>query len=123
MKMALKKKDIILIILIIAVAALAFLLHKAIGVKGANCVTVRVEGQITGVYSLAEDQEIQINGGSNTLVIQKGQAKMTHADCPDQLCVKQKAVSLNKESIICLPNKVIAEVDSSENSSFDALTN
>ena len=48
---------------------------------------------------------------------------MIRADCPDQLCVKQKAVSKNKESIICLPNKIIVEVDSHKNSQYDAVSN
>lgn len=122
MKIVFKKKDILLIIVILVVAGLAFLLHEVIGAKGANCVTVKVNGVIEGVYSLAQDQEIEINDGSNILVIKNGKADMTEADCPDKLCVKQKAVSKNHESIICLPNKVIVEVDSSENSEFDAVT-
>ena len=56
-------------------------------------------------------------------MIKNGKADMTEADCPDKLCVHQKPVSKNHESIICLPNKVIVEVDSSANSEFDAVTN
>lgn len=119
----LKKKDWLLIVIIICVAGLAFFLHEKIGGRGANCVTVKVDGTIQGVYSLAEDQEIEINGGSNILVIKNQEANMKEADCPDQLCVHQKPVSKNHESIICLPNKVVVEVDSSENSEFDAVTN
>ena len=119
----LKKNDVVLIIIIVAVAVLAFLLHNVIGGKGASCVTVKVNGEIQGVYSLAEEQEIEINGGTIILVIKNGKADMIEADCPDKLCVNQKAVSKNNENIICLPNKVIVEVDSSENSEFDAVTN
>ena len=35
---------------------------------------------------------------------------MKWADCEDQLCVHQKEITLENESIICLPNKVIVEV-------------
>ena len=66
---------------------------------------------------------IRINGGTNILTIKNGKAKMTDADCPDQLCVHQKAASKNHESIICLPNKVVVEVDGSEESEFDAVAN
>lgn len=121
--MKLMKKDYILIIVILCVAGLAFLLHGLIGGKGAGAVTVKVQGEIVGVYSLAEDQEIEINGGTNILQIKNGSADMISADCPDKLCVHQKAISKNHESIICLPNKVVAEVDSSENSEFDAVAN
>ena len=63
------------------------------------------------------------NCGTNILTIKNGKAKMTDADCPDQLCVHQKAASKNHESIICLPNKVVVEVDGSEESEFDAVAN
>ena len=48
---------------------------------------------------------------------------MIEADCPDQLCVHQKKISMNHESIICLPNRVVVEIESSENSEYDAVTN
>ena len=82
-----------------------------------------MNGKIEGVYSLADDQEIVLNNGSNVLKIKNGEADMNRADCPDQLCVKQKAVSKNKESIICLPNKIVVEVDSHQNSQYDAVSN
>ena len=121
-KYGLKKKDKILIIMIICIAALAFLAHMIIGGKGANKVTVKVNGVIEGTYSLSEDREVKINGGTNLLQIKNGRADMIEADCPDQLCVNQKAISLNHENIICLPNKVIVEVESSEESEIDAVT-
>lgn len=123
MKLELKKKDIFLIGIILVAALFAFVLHEVIGAKSAGSVTVKVNGTIEGVYSLGEDQDIEINGGTNQLVIRNGKAKMKEADCPDKLCVHQKAISKNHESIICLPNKVVVEVDSSENSEFDAVTN
>ena len=115
------KKDILLVVIILVVAGMCFFLHEVIGGKGAGCVTVKVAGEITGVYSLAEDQEIPLNGGTNILKIKNGRADMIEADCPDKLCVNQKAISKNGESIICLPNKVVVTVDSSENSAFDAV--
>ena len=97
--------------------------EKRCGGDGADTVTVKVDGKVTGTYPLAKDQKIRINGGTNILTIKNGKAKMTDADCPDQLCVHQKAASKNHESIICLPNKVVVEVDGSEESEFDAVAN
>ena len=122
-KKRMSKKDWVLIVVILCVAGLAFLLHEVIGAEGAGSVTVKVNGKIEGVYSLAEDIEIKINGGSNILVIKNHEADMEDANCPDKLCVNQKPVSKNHESIICLPNKVVVEVDSKENSQLDGITN
>ena len=124
MKNRLKKKDIVLMIIILVVAGSCVLFVTwIIGEKSADYITVKVNGKIEGVYSLADDQEIVLNNGSNVLKIKNGEADMIRADCPDQLCVKQKAVSKNKESIICLPNKIIVEVDSHQNSQYDAVSN
>lgn len=123
MKKGFRKKDLVLTAVILCVAGLTVLVHAFVGGVGANRVTVRVEGAIEGTYSLSEDQEIEINGGTNRLQIKNGKASMIWADCPDQLCVHQKPVSLNHESIICLPNKVVVEVDSSADREFDAVTN
>lgn len=123
MKIELKKKDIALAVMIAGIALLAFLAHELIGSEGAGKVIVKVNGELEGTYSLAEDQEIEINGGTNKLSIRNGQADMIEADCPDQLCVHQKPISLQNESIICLPNKVVVEIESSENSELDAVAN
>ena len=56
-------------------------------------------------------------------VIQNGQAKMEWADCPDQLCVHQKAISRTGESIICLPNQVVVSVQGSKESELDGIVN
>ena len=47
---------------------------------------------------------------------------MTSADCPDHLCVKQKAISKEGESIICLPNKVVVTVKSDMKSDIDSIS-
>ena len=46
---------------------------------------------------------------------------MIEADCPDQLCVHQKAISKDRETIVCLPNKVVVEVKSKTESEFDSI--
>lgn len=123
MKMEFKKKDGILILTILCIAVLTILVHVFIGGKGASKAIVKVNGEIQGVYSLSEDQEIEINHGTNILQLKNGKADMIEADCPDQLCVHQKKISMNHESIICLPNRVVVEIESSENSEYDAVTN
>ena len=130
MKIKLEKRDKLLIVIVVCVALCAFLAHQIIGGDGAGKVTVKVNGELKGTYSLAEDQTIEINGGTNILQIKNGKADMTEADCPDQLCVNQRAISRQGESIICLPHKLVSRTDSaahgcrhSESSELDAVTN
>lgn len=90
--------------------------------KEAQEAVVTVDGEVYGTYSLAKDQTIEIQDG-NRLRIQNGQAKMEWADCPDQLCVHQKAISRTGESIICLPNQVVVSVQGSKESELDGIVN
>ena len=123
MKNSMKKKDWILIIIVLCVAACAYFSHQLLRNTGAGEVIVKVYGELTGTYSLNEDQEITINGGSNILEIKNGRADMIEADCPDQLCVHQRAISASNENIICLPNKVMVEIRSKTDSKIDMVTN
>ena len=118
-----KRNDLILILGIICIAAFAYLLHERMQNVDDGIVVVKVDGEEKGTYRLSEEQTIEINGGTNILQIKEGKADMTEADCPDKLCVHQKAVSKNGESIICLQNTVVIEVKSSEQSVYDAVTN
>lgn len=93
------------------------------GEKGSQ-VTVTIDGQLYGTYSLNDSQTIPIkqdNKTTNVLQIQNQKAKMIHADCPDQLCVHQSAISKSKQTIVCLPNKVVIEVESGQSSDYDAM--
>ncbi|MDR1801701.1 MAG: NusG domain II-containing protein [Lachnospiraceae bacterium] len=118
-----KKQDIFLIFIILVIAACAYCAHYYIAPPEGNYVEVKVDGVIEGTYSLSEDQEIVINGGTNVLKIEDGKAKMIEADCPDQLCVHQKEISAAHESIICLPNKVVVQTVTGNESGIDAMTN
>lgn len=86
-------------------------------------VTITRDGVIYKVCSLSENQSVDItdeNGMvTNTLLIQNGKAKMIEADCRDQLCVHQKAISIQNENIVCLPNRVVVTVTKEESGGFD----
>lgn len=122
--MKIKRNDIVLIALLIAAAlilSVVLFLNKTDGAK----VTVKVNNELIGTYSLNEDMTLKIgdNNSYNILVIKDNTAKITEATCPDKLCVNQKAISYDSESIICLPNKVVVEIISEEESTNDSVSN
>ena len=116
-----KKKEIAFIvgILIFALALWAGMYLFRRGHYGT--IRITVNGEEYGTYSLAEDQVISI-GKTNVCEIKNGEVKMIEADCPDHLCIKQKAVGNAGGTIVCLPNKVVIEgekADGAEDSSSD----
>lgn len=117
---SMKKKDFILIVCILAAALLSgcwFFFTS----KEAQEVLITVDGKEWGRYSLNQDRHIEING-TNKLVIEDGKAWMESADCPDQICVGQKAVSRSGEAIVCLPNQIVVTVNGGPENDLDGIT-
>lgn len=80
-----------------------------------------MDGMEYGTYDLDRDQIITIND-TNVLEINNGVAIMIEANCPDGLCLHQSSICNNGESIICLPNRVIVEVISDDETQYDVIT-
>lgn len=118
--MKLKKMDLILILVVVALAIGGMLIYRGFGAKEAGTVIVEVDGEVFGEYSLDENHEVLIND-TNVLIIENGQANMYEANCPDQICVKHKPISKNRETIVCLPNKVVVTITEAEKSELDAV--
>lgn len=123
MRNNIKKNDLIFIGVILGIAALIFLFRLFAGDEQAEYVMVRKNGEVVETYDLREDRVVKLNDGSNTMEIKQGKVKMTEADCPDKLCVHQRAISKNNESIICLPNQIVLQIVSQDESGLDAVTN
>lgn len=121
-----KKNDWMLLAAVIVIVAGLYVVNTWIIHKPGKEVVVTVEGKLYGTYPLNEDAVIDIQG-TNRLEIRDGKADMVWADCPDKLCVHQKAIQRNGETIVCLPNQVVAEVkgdgntDGSEADGVDAV--
>ncbi|XCP83499.1 NusG domain II-containing protein [Roseburia hominis] len=116
-----KKNDWILLGIVLGAALVIFAVRYFTGSTDSGYVEVRVDGEVTGTYDLAKDQEIVLGGGKNTMTIRDGKVKMTEANCPDQLCMHQKAISRNQESIICLPNKIVLQIVNQDQAELDAV--
>lgn len=115
------KRDWILIgitVVLIAAVCLTVALTKEEGAY----VIVRVNGQQVAAYSLLEDGEYSLNGGTNLLCIQDGKAFLTEADCPDHLCVKQGRIDQTGETITCLPNKLTVTVYGAGDNEIDLVS-
>ena len=101
--------DIILIasLLVISGGACLFLFFAR---DAGDAVSVEVDGEVVGIYSLSRDGEYVLCDGSNILEIKSGKAFMKSASCPDRTCVRSHAISNVGETIVCLPNRVIVSV-------------
>lgn len=117
------KNDVIFIgFLLLFCVLVCIAVYKGGAVKG-SYITITIDGEKYATYSLLEEQTITVGEGEhvNIIDIKGGKAYMTSASCPDQLCVKQNEISYDKQSIICLPNKVVVTVTSDDESDVDII--
>ena len=110
-----KKADIILLIVILAVGIPMSVLSLTSG-TGGDKVKISTDGQIYGIYPLNEDCEIDVteDGHTNHITIKDGQVSMSYSTCRNQVCVNTGTISHTKDAIVCLPNRVVVEIISSE---------
>lgn len=122
MKKLIKNPNFIIIIVLAVIGAV--MLCASLLRPGADTVTVKVDGKIVASYQLSDNGTYIIEGvsGTNTLVIEDGQAYISEATCPDGLCVKTGHIHATGQSIICLPNRVVVEITRGSASDIDALS-
>lgn len=111
-----KRAAILLALLVlIAAASAAFLLlrpapadHPVAKITLDGVVIDEIDlTQVTEPYSFSVEDGA---GHSNTILVEPGRIRVTEADCPDQICVRQGFISDGTVPIVCLPHKLIIEI-------------
>lgn len=124
---SMKKNDVILLAALVVAAFAAFAgisWYSHISTREPQAV-VFLDGEEQGRYPLSEDITVELcqdDGSYNILQIQGGKAEITQASCPDKICVRHRPVSGQGESLVCLPNKMVVEIENGEESGVDAGT-
>lgn len=101
--------DIALVASILLIALFVFVILELTKTSG-QLLRVTVDGEVVGEYSLMDDGEYLLNGGTNILVIENGEAYVKWADCPKQICVNTGRISHTGQRITCLANRIVVEV-------------
>lgn len=120
------KRDIILVLSMVIIAAAAFLIINFAVKKDGSYAVIKVDGNVIKTLDLnSGETTIEVNGyqgGVNKVVINDGKVSMTEADCPDELCVKTGKISSVGETIVCLPHRVVVEIKGSpDDDSIDSV--
>lgn len=107
------KRDLILVLVILVIAGGFYAANLLINRKPPVIVEVSIDGKITEELDLRKDTELVLqssSGGTNTLIIKDGAAYISHATCPDKICIHQGKISKSGEMIVCLPNRLIVKI-------------
>lgn len=96
--------------------ALLWLVLSSVG--GGTVAVISVDGselERVDLSSVTESYDIQIDTqyGHNTVHVEPGRISVTEADCPDGVCVRQGAISRGGVPVICMPHRLVIEIEGS----------
>lgn len=128
-----KKGDVVLICLTIAIAGIlaatgAFFSRAAPKTPGAaDCAVVRIDGEVWRRIPLNTDTTI-IYGDKdrrNVISVEDGRVRMAEANCRDGLCVGKGYIRDYQTVIVCLPNRITVRLENSpeNNKTVDVIVN
>ena len=72
---------------------------------------------VTVPYSFTIESE----AGINVIAVEKGRIRVSDADCPDGSCIRQGWISGGATPIVCLPHKLVIELENSAPPEVDAV--
>lgn len=121
-----KKKDILLIIGVIAIILVLFIVNETINSKESSRVEVYVDNQLYRTIDINDNVEFKIKGehGYNIVKVHDKGVEIVEASCPDKVCVHTGFIDKPSQSIICIPNKVSIKIKTNEknNSNEDIIS-
>ena len=115
------KPDVIVISAIVFIVIL-LLFFTFIFQKQGTVAVVEVNGVIVGEYSLSQNGIFVLNNGTNTLVIENGEAYLRDSHCPDHTCERTGKIQYVGQTIVCLPNRLSVTVKGNANNGVDLVS-
>ncbi|MEG0050596.1 MAG: NusG domain II-containing protein [Terrisporobacter sp.] len=103
-----KKKDFILIGVILIIIVGSFGFNYYINDKDGEKIEIYVNNKLYKTYDINEEDTLKIetDNGYNVVKIHDNGVEITEASCPDKVCVHSGFINTPSKSIVCLPNKV-----------------
>jgi hypothetical protein len=114
-----KKKSILWGLLLALIVIVGLLLYGKLGRGEGMIAVVSVNGEVLERIDLSKvreeyDLDVATEYGRNVVHVEPGAISVTHADCPDQICVMQGKLSSNGIPIICMPNRLVISIEGGE---------
>jgi hypothetical protein len=116
--------DVIVILLLLATSAIMLVRTGLIpGMQKGEVYMASVyhDGELITRLKLDKEQDIQLLDGKIMTQIRQGAVRIIRSDCPHQLCVNSGWIQYPGEVIVCAPNKILLELESTGSAVVDAV--
>ena len=104
-----KKNDFIIAIIVLVISLAGYFITGTALAGSGKVVIIEVDGKVYAEYPMSERKTIDVNG-HNTVEITPEYVRVSKADCPDKLDVKQGKIKSPGSIIVCLPNKMTVRI-------------
>ena len=104
----LKKCDILLVAVLVCLSLLVYSVFLFLK-KDGKVVVVKQDNKIVYSGDLSKNNTITLE--HNTVCIEGGKAYMEDSDCKNRICINTGKISKSGETVVCLPNRVIIEIE------------
>ncbi len=116
-----RKKDWIFIVGLLVISMGLYVFTKSEQKETGTEIVITVDGKEYGRYPIEKNQDILVKNerGTNRIKIKDGIVWMEEADCPDKYCVSKGKIKKTKQTIVCLPHKLVVEVVNNQEKQTD----
>jgi len=109
--------DVIAIVLLLLLST-SVILHNKLG---SNLPWARVaeasifrDGELLFQHlRLDNDQEVVLSNGAMIVEVKEGRIRVKESDCPRRICLHTGWIQHPGETIVCVPNKIVIEIEAS----------
>jgi len=109
--------DVIAIVLLVLLST-SVILHNKLG---SNLPWARVaeasifrDGELLFQHlRLDNDQEVVLSNGAMIVEVKEGRIRVKESDCPRRICLHTGWIQHPGETIVCVPNKIVIEIEAS----------
>lgn len=122
-----KKADIYIILFIfLIISASFFASFFNMSHKNGDTLNIIIDGKITYSYEIpfSEKQVIEIDNsfGYNKIIAEGNSVYVENSDCNGKDCIKMGKINSGGDFIICIPHKLLIEIENHNKEGLDAIT-
>lgn len=117
------KKDTVIILLIIVFAAIIYFVYQSFFMREAVMAEIVYDNKVIQNVDLSKDTTFSPEGFPNIVFgVKNNSIAFIHSDCPDKICVNTGFISKSGQTAVCLPNKMVLRLISSDDNEVDAVS-
>lgn len=122
------KKGDFAIIIVLVIAAITGSIYMFIrgNQSGSKYIVITHDQEVIERFKFTNDYKttyrFEHDGEYNVIYVEDGKVWIEEANCNNQVCVYEQPIKLVGQAIVCLPHKLIVEIQGADESTIDIIS-